>query len=307
MNKEIFSDLLAKSSIKNIGGDLPSSNPDSADGNKSMVWYFNDKVGQKWVIKQYPEWINEADISWIHNYMGELTQRQFPIAGFEGIPLQFDRRFYAIYSYAHGHRYNSENQAHLIDMSLKLGELHSLSKNIKINGSRNWPVVANFKYQGNNKFLTHVWQVAAGLLENNTNTLMPIHGDFRKDNIRFNDNGISKIFDFGNARNDYPEVDLAITLRDISQGLQLSDLLNIQSEFLQIYSNLGTRLPRIYPNLIFASAVILGIQESTYLLGDYSKNKNKKTKTSIDNEIKNLNFLLQNFTEYTSLYKSIFS
>lgn len=304
MSKEIFSDLLTKAHT--ISGWVEFPSPESIEGNKSRIWYFADKDGQKCVIKQYPEWVNEKDILWIHSYMSKLFQKGFPLAESLAEPLQFDKHFYAVYSFADGTKYDPLNKFHFVDMALKLGQLHSLSQNIKIGGNRNWPVVAGYNYQDGNEFLTYAWKVASGLLQNSNGSIMPIHGDFRKDNIRFNQNGISKIFDFGNARNDYPEVDLATTLRDVAGELDLSNWLKSQSEFLQIYKNSNAREVKILPDLICASNLILAIQENSYLIHEYSENKGEGIKNALEKESVYLSFLLKNLDTQLSLYKGVF-
>jgi len=308
MNREIFSGLLAKSGLKHSEDKLPSLNSNIDDGNKSRVWYFSDESGQRWVIKQYPEWVAETDISWIHNYMFKLAQKGFPLAEAKGEPLSLNKNFYAVYSFADGTQYDPLNKSHFVDMAEKLGLLHNLSHNMKIDGCRNWPVVAGFTYRGDNRFLTDAWNISSKLLQNYNGVIMPIHGDFRKDNIRFSQSGISKVFDFGNARNDYPEVDLAISLRDVSSGLVTSDWVNTQSEFLKIYKNFVNGTPRILPDSICGSGLVLAVQENSYLLHELSAGRgDERVKNALADESNYLEFLLANLSTQLLLYRSIFT
>lgn len=304
MNKELLELLLEKGKVDLGFQDINLTTV--SEGNSPHVWIATDKEGQKIVIKQYPEWVREKDILFIHNYMGELSQSGFPLVEIIGKPLQFDKHFYAVYSFADGAKYDPLNHSHLVDMARKLRMLNDLSQNIRIDGQRNWPVVSGFNYTGGDAFLTDAWKVASELLQNSKGVIMPIHGDFRKDNIRFNGNGITKILDFGNARNDYPEVDLAISLRDVGGEPSSPDLFKIQEEFLQIYRNSNTVRPQIIPNLICASSIILTIQENSYLLRKYSRGQEDGIKNLLHRETDYLKFLLRNKDRQLLLYRSIF-
>jgi hypothetical protein len=304
MNKELFGLLSASGSLDSKFQDVNLTA--TSGGNSSHVWIAADKEGQKHVIKQYPEWVHEKDILIIHQYMNELFQRGFPLAEPIGKHLQFNNHFYAVYSFADGTGYDSSNPSHLADMALKFRMLHDLSQNIKIDGQRNWPVVTGFAYTGNNEFLMDAWKVASELLQKGKGFVMPIHGDFRSDNMRFNGNGITKVFDFGNARNDYPEVDLAITLRGIGGESDSPKLFKLQENFLQIYRDSGTEMPKITPNLICASSIILAIQENSYLLRKYSRSQEGEIKNSLQRETDYLDFLLRNRGKLLLLYRSIF-
>lgn len=305
-DNEIFLNLFGENSLINGSVEFPA--PDGVDGNKSKVWYFQDREGQKWVVKQYPEWVHATDITWIHSYMNKLSQKGFPLAKHVGKAVEYNKQFYAIYSFAEGTRFDPLNKSHFVDMALKLGQLHILSQDIIVYGNRNWPVVAGFEYRGNHESLVYAWNIASKLLQGtDEGIVMPIHGDYRKDNVRFNQNGVSSVFDFGNARNDYPEVDLAIALKDITGKAESPDLLEKQREFLQVYKDSNMELPRISPNLICASGIILGIQEISYLHSEVSTNNDQGINNLLTRESRHLESLLTNLDGHLSLYREIFT
>jgi len=298
MQKEIFLDLLAK--YTHSDGWVDCSPLRDIKGNGSKIWYFANKENQKAVIKQYPEWVNEMDVSWIHSYMKELTQKGFPLTEHIGEAIQFNQCFYAIYSFAEGTKYDSSNNLHFVDMARKLRDMHDLSLNIKIDGPRNWPIVSGFKYRGDNNFLMEAWEKASKLFQSSNSIVGPIHGDFRKENIRFNQTGITKIFDFGNARNDYLEADLATTLRNIGD-------LEEQRKFLLIYRDSSNSKIKIQPTVICASAITLAIQENAYLLKESLKGNNKNLNKILEKESSYLKFLLNSVNLQLSIYKNIFT
>ncbi len=307
MNTEMFLNLVIQNDINCSKDNVAFVDSDGMTGNKSKIWYFKDNNDNNWIIKQYPEWVKETDIKWIHKYMKELSLKGFPLVSTVNRHQQFENHIYSIYSQADGIQYDPENRSHLASMASELSHLHSLSQDIKIVGNRNWPTVAGFAYEGDNKLLSQSWDIASKLLKLDDNIVMPIHGDFRKDNIRFNGNGVSKVFDFGNARNDYPEVDLAITLRDITSDVsEPSDYLQTQRKFLLIYRDSNKELPKISPQMICASAIILSIQENSYLLKESLGNDDQALKLAVEKETNHLNFLLDNLVTHLSLYQDIF-
>ncbi len=303
----MVSDLVTQNGIKIAEDNTIFTDPNSHVGNKSKIWYFNDDSENKWVIKKYPEWVKEADIVWIHKYMRELSQKGFPLVEIKDKYLSFDNHIYSIYSFAGEMHYDFKNKSHLTNMASELSHLHRLSQDIKVEGSRNWPTVAGYIYQGKSEALNQSWNIASKLLKQSTSIIMPIHGDYRKDNIRFNANGVMKVFDFGNARSDYPEVDLAITLRDVIGDISKSqDYLEIQKGFLLEYRNSNRNLPKISPQMICASAIILAIQESSYLIKESLKSESYELKFTIKKETMHLDFLLDNLDTHLTLYQDIF-
>ena len=307
MNTEMFLNLVIQNDINCSKDNVAFVDSDDITGNKSKIWHFKDNNDNNWVIKQYPEWVKETDIKWIHKYMKELSKKGFPLINITNRHLSFENHIYSIYSHADGTHYDPKNKAHLISMASELSHLHSLSRDIKIEGDRNWPTVTGFVYEGDNKLLSQSWDIASKLLKLDDNIVMPIHGDFRQDNIRFNGNGVSKVFDFGNARNDYPEVDLAITLRGIASDVsEPSDYLQTQRKFLLIYRDLNKELPKISPQMICASAIILSIQENSYLLKESLGNDDQTLKLAVEKETSRLNFLLDNLVTHLSFYQDIF-
>lgn len=306
MNKEIFSEILLNAGI-NLGiYEIPHSNIDKSEGNKSRIWYFGNEREPKWVIKQYPQWIQHSDLAWIHNYMTKLSQNKFPVVEVVGEPVQYDDNLYAIYSYAGGKRYDFSNRLNFIDMASKLGELHFLGQNLIIDGYRNWPVVAGFKYEGDNEFLSKTWNLASELLEETNGDIIPIHGDFRRENIRFDSRGVSKVFDFGNARNDYPEADLAVALKDIGKDKRLGNYINTWNDFLRIYRESNNGITRINPNLLSASTIVLSIQEYSYLLSESHKGNIGNIEEMLTAEFRQINFLIDNLSIHQKLYKEVF-
>ena len=305
MNKEVLNLLSGKGGIDTK---FQVINPAATiDGNASHIWTVDDQDGQRRVIKQYPDWVHENDIEMIHQYMGQLLQNGFPLAELVGKPVWFDGNFYAVYAYADGMGYDPLNPAHLADMAQKLRMLHDLSQSIKIDGQRNWPTVSGFVYAGSVELLSNAWNVASELMINTNRHTVPIHGDFRKINIRFNENGINRVFDFGNARNDYPEVDLAITLRDIGEGSVEPDSFALQGRFLRIFKDSGIEAPKILPDYIYASSIVITIQESSYLFQRYSRNHENVTKLLLQRETEYLTFLLETKDRLLSLYGGIFT
>jgi Ser/Thr protein kinase RdoA (MazF antagonist) len=243
--------------------------------------------------------------------MRQLAQKGFPLAKVIGEPAQKDGHYYAVYEYAVGLRFNSESNLHVISMAQNLRRLHDSSRGIKIPGFRNWPTVygyqpdidrlALFDSDHGEEFLKPTWKIASALLQNRDVSVIPIHGDFRRDNIRFDQSGVTRVFDFGNSRNDYGEVDLAVTLRDID------DVAIDPKDFLKTYRDSGVGKASIVPEAICASSLVLSIQECLYLWRVGSQNPSTELKNALLRETKHLESQLAVLPQRLSLYGEIFS
>lgn len=313
MNKEILSEVLNGSGIRSVRLTEPiSSHEGFSPGNGSTVWYIKEHSGTELVIKEYPAWVGNNDISWIHEYMRQLAQKGFPLAKAIGEPAQKDGHYYAVYEYAAGLRFNSEGNSHVISIAQNLRRLHDLSRDIKIPGFRNWPTVSGYQptqnklvsFDSNNggKLLESSWKMASNLLQDKNIPIMPIHGDFRRVNIRFDQSGVAKVFDFGNSRNDYLEADLAITLRDVAGNSRISI-----GDFLKIYRDFGVGKPEVTPEAICASSLILPIQECLYLWKECLQNSSLELENALSKETKHLESQLSALPKTISLYKEIFT
>ncbi|HKC04439.1 MAG TPA: aminoglycoside phosphotransferase family protein [Patescibacteria group bacterium] len=313
MNKEVITEVLGRTGVQIEHFDVSALNPeDFTPGNRSNVWYFKDYLGLEMVLKEYPTWVDSGDVSWIHKYMIQLSQVGFPLTRVIGEAVQKDNHYYGIYEFAHGSFFDKENQSHSTSLARTLRRLHDLSQNIKISGSRNWPTI--YKYEPNQqklvlfdiyndgKLLEPAWRTAKSLLQNKTVSVIPIHGDFRRDNIRFDQSGVTRVFDFGNSRNDYAEVDLAITLRDVAGNTKVT-----QRELLKTYRDSGTSKVDIVPEAICASSLILSIQECLYLWKENSQNPSMELRTGLAREIQHLESQITVIPQNLSLYKEVFS
>ena len=313
MNKEIIAEVLRDVDIKIENLSITTLNPKAfIPGNRSNIWYFKDCLGSELVVKEYPTWIDGGDISWIHKYMYQLSQVGFPLTKVIGDAVQKDGRYYGIYEFAHGSFFDKENQMHPTSLAQTLRSLHDLGNNIKIPGSRNWPTIyryepnretiTSFASDNRSKLLEPAWKLANSLLENKVVPVIPIHGDFRRDNIRFNQSGVASVFDFGNSRNDYTEVDLAITLRDLTNNAGINP-----KEFLKIYRDSGVGKVKIVPEAICASSLILPIQECLYLWKENSQNPSIELDKALTKEINHLESQLSSISQNLQTYREIFS
>lgn len=312
MNKEILADVLKGSGVKSEElAELTPSQEGFTPGNGSNIWYLEDLSGTRLVIKEYPTWVGNNDISWIHEYMRQLAQKGFPLAKAIGGPTQKNGHYYGIYEYTFG-SFNRENKTHALSMAQTLRKLYDSSKDIKIPGCRNWPTVcgyqpnpdrlASFDSDHGVGLLGNAWKIASTLLQGRYASAMPIHGDFRRDNIAFGQSGVTKVFDFGNSRNDYAEVDLAIALRDIADDPDIG-----MDNFLKIYRDSSVSKVRIIPEVISASSLILPIQECLYLWKESSQSPSGELKNALSREMKNLEYQLAVLSQRLSLYREIFS
>lgn len=312
MNKEILADVLKRSGVKSEGlAESTSSQEGFTPGNGSNIWYFEDLSGTKLVIKEYPTWVGNNDISWIHGYMRQLAQKGFPLAKAISEPTQKNGHYYGVYEYASGSSFNRENKIHTSSIAQTLRKLYDSSRDIKIPGCRNWPTVCgyqpspdrltSFDSAHGEELLGKAWKIASTLLQGRDVSAMPIHGDFRRENIRFDQSGITKVFDFGNSRNDYAEVDLAITLRDVD------DMAIDPKDFLKTYRDSGVSKVNIVPETIYASGLVLSIQECLYLWKESSQNPSTELKNALSRETEYLKSQLAVLPQRLSLYKEIFS
>lgn len=307
MNKETISNILKVSGIEAEAMIYPVLDQEEFIlGNGSRVWYFKDISGREMVTKEYPSWVKSEDISWIHEYMNILAQNGFPLAKAIGSPILNAKQYYGIYEYAKGELFDRSNEQHIRSMASKLRQLHDLSVDIKIQGTRNWPAVFGYKAdinllrdfdsENNTALLVPAWSWSNLLMQDKKPVVMPIHGDFRGSNMRFNQDGVSKVFDFGNSRNDFPEVDLAIALRDISDGLGIN-----QAVFLEIYKNSGNGKVLVNPEIICASNLVLSIQECLYLQKELKKNPREKLRHALTVEVEYLGTVLTNIPQQVSI------
>lgn len=311
MNKEILIEVLNESGVRiEETAGLTFSHEGLASGNGSNVWYFKDHSGSGMIIKEYPLWVDNGDISWIHEYMKQLAQKEFPLAKAIGKPVLKDGHYYALYEYADGLQFDRENDLHSISVAQTLRKLHDISRNIKIFGSRNWPhihgyrptqdLLTGFDLENRGTHLKVVWDKADNLLRGKSVFVMPIHGDFRRDNMRFDQTGVTKVFDFGNSRNDYAEVDLAITLRDISNPNANC------GAFLRAYRDSGVGSSTIIPEAICASSLILSIQECLYLWREIGKNQSVDLEKALARESEYLESQLGDLPQQLSNFREIF-
>lgn len=311
MNKETLAEVLNRTGIQTGEIDVSTLSPDGfIPGNRSNVWYFKH-LGSEVVVKEYPDWVNSEDITWIHGYMRELDQKGFPLTKVIGSAVQKDDHYYGVYEYTSGSSFNKDNINHTSSLAKTLRKLYDLSRDIKIPGCRNWPTVygyqpnvdrlASFDSYYGKELLEPTWKIAGSLLQDRTVSVMPIHGDFRRDNIRFDQSGITKVFDFGNSRNDYAEVDLAITLRDVD------NLAIDPKDFLKTYRDSGAGKANIVPEAICASGLVLSIQECLYLWKESLQNPSTELKNALSRETEHLKFQFAVLPQKLSLYKEIFS
>jgi len=312
MNKEIMTEILDRTGIQTGKIDVSTLNPEnSIPGNRSNVWYFKDYSGSVMVIKEYPGWVSGEDITWIHEYMRQLDQKGFPLTKVVGNAVQKDNHYYGVYEYASGSFFNKDNTTHTPSLAQTLRKLYDSSRDIKISGRRNWPTVygyrpkpdrmASFDSDYGKELLEPTWKIVSALLKGWDISVMPIHGDFRRDNLRFDQSGVTKVFDFGNSRNDYAEVDLAITLRDVD------DAAIDQKDFLKTYRDIGTGKANIVPEAVCASGLVLSIQECLYLWKENLQIPSTELKISLLKETEHLKSQLAVLPQRLSLYKEIFS
>ena len=146
MNKEMLSGILNTSGIRTEGVCGPTSDYEGfARGNGSNIWYFKDLGGSEMVIKEYPHWVGKDDILWIHEYMRRLSQKGFPLAKAVVEPVQKEDHYFGIYEFANGSLFDKKNVLHIISMAATLRKLHDFSRDIKIQGTRNWPTVYGYQ------------------------------------------------------------------------------------------------------------------------------------------------------------------
>lgn len=316
MNKEAITKLLNLSGIGSVITESPNLNLENAsEGNRSEIWPFVDASGTKWIVKRHPFWMDKGDIYWIHSYMSMLEKGGYPVIRNAG-DLEHDGQVYSIYEYAQGALFDANNPSHYMDMARKLAKLHQMSSHYGINGKRHWPTVvgytANFetidkkslgtKFQDVYSLVKTAWEQVS-IFNDLEGDIFPIHGDFRSENMRFDQNGITKVFDFGNARNDYPEVDVAITIRDLAGLLGSESVDKTQISFLREYQENRDKQRVLRPELILKSELVLGIQECTYLLKECLQTKTENLMGDLQEEFEHLNFLVSHLTDRQEMFR----
>lgn len=271
-------------------------------GNESNVWYFKDASGAEKVIKKYPSWVKVEDITWIHNYMDYLARQNYPLVNSFGESVTDGSNYFAVYEYAKGSRFDRQNIVHASDMAVKLRLLHDLGRQTSIPGRRNWPTVFGYRadtevleqidFEQDDNLLKTSWTTSQALLGAHELKVIPIHGDFRGDNMRFGPKGILKVFDFGNSRNDYAETDVAIALRDLSKDVNNSEVLGFQERFVEKYNSSGLGMIKFSAEGFCHAELILSIQECIYLWLQAKKTNDVSSMTNFKSEYDYLRVLL---------------
>lgn len=297
---------------------------ESSLGNTSKVWSFEDQQDNKWIIKKYPKWSQKEDVFWIHKYMNLLHEKGYPLSMHRGQPVEIDGHMFAVYEYVKGIQFDLNNTKHLKEMAIGLKDLHDFSDDLVIEGMRNWPVVAYFKpdicFLGTldtsilaneveikeiKTLIIQAYKTITSIFKLSQKKTTPIHGDYRTKNIKFNSMGISKVFDFGNARNDYLEADITLILSDLHSVYLNGDWKEKQKEFLSIYNEHG-HTSKVIPEFIYGSGLALLTQECTYLIKEYIHTSRRELLTNLEGVISELEFQLINLHFQMNMFQEVF-
>ena len=298
---------------------------ESSLGNTSKIWSFEDQQDNKWIIKKYPKWSQKEDVFWIHKYMNLLHEKGYPLSIHRGQPVEIDGHMFAVYEYAKGVQFDSNNTKHLREMAIGLKDLHDFSSDLVIEGARNWPVVADFKpdicfldtfdlgilaneveIKRIKILIIQAYKIITSIFKLSQKKTTPIHGDYRTKNIKFSSMGISKVFDFGNARNDCLEADITLTLNDLHAVYLNGDWKENQMEFLSIYNEHG-HISKVIPEFIYGSGLTLLTRESIYLIKEYIHTSRRELLADLERVISELEFQLNNLHLQMNMFEEVFS
>lgn len=294
-------------------------------GNKSKLWHLKNKDGKEWVIKKYPPWIMKRDLAWIHEYIKLLYKKMFPLCINKGESIQVDGHCWAIYEFAIGNEFEIHNTRHFEDMAIKLRRLHDISSSLNMRTRYSWSSVANFNpnyalvekiykkmpQQISPEYIKTLINKACRIYESfvgatNSGNTFPIHGDFITKNMKFTTAGISKVFDFGNARSDYFEADIALTLSNLCEEFKSDNWKDIEHQFLIIYKSSHFENLYLSPKLICISGLVFLIRECIYLCKEYLLHPEDKLINDLEEKTRALELFIERLPIQTELVGKFF-